>query len=174
MSPEEWSVVWEAVAAVGTVGAVGWAVFTTLAERRKRTEAERELTAEKAASREAKRREQADHVAVWFDVSVGVLGATGTAERSTLQGSVFVGNYSGAPIFNVEVFGVATYSNEVFELGYLGVIPPGSDPWSDSLGAAAEYEHELRVHADFQDVAGVWWRRTSVGKLEEIGRHPLP
>jgi len=168
MSPDWWSVVWEAVAAVGTIGAVGWAVYTTLAERRKRTRAEQELTAEKAASRTAKRREQADHVAVWFDRNdVQVFpGSAQTFENSF----VVVGNYSSAPIFNVSVSGEALVSGKSFTFEHANVIPPAPEPWTAPLRDAADYFGELLVCVRFQDVAGVVWQRWSNGDLEEMAR----
>lgn len=171
MRPEEWSVVWEGIAAIGTMGAVGWAVYTTLAERRKRSVAEHELTAEKTASRVAKHREQAEHVAVWFDTyTTPSFESGGTVDL--VIGAAKVGNYSSAPIFNAVVSGEAWLSEETFALGHARVVPPGSEPWSASLGRAAEYASELLLQVEFQDVAGVWWRRTSHGNLQELPGRP--
>lgn len=175
MSLNAWSVLWEAIAAIGTVGAVGWAMYTTITERRKRTDAENALTAEKASSRIAKRREQAEHVAVWFEVE-DLTMAVGDTFHSTPYGKALVGNYSGAPIFNVVVSGDAWLSEQAWvDLGHTRVVPPGSEPWSTDLDGAAEYANELLVQVDFHDVAGVRWRRTSEGKLEEVpGSGPVP
>lgn len=166
-----WSVFWEAIAAVGTVGAVVWAVYTTLAERRKRTEAEQELTAEKASSRVAKRREQANHVGIWH-TQKQVQGIRDGRVASVAAGRAHVGNYSSAPIFNAFVSAEALLSKKTFQIGYTNVVPPGSDPWVVSLGGAAEYTGELMLNVVFQDVAGVTWRRFSNGHLEEIASEP--
>ena len=161
-----WSVVWEAVAAVGTMLAVVWAVITTVTERRKRSAVEKELTAEKAASRVAKRREQAEHVAVWIDTEqVSVPAKLG---RGFDMSVAVVGNYSSAPIFLVAVTGDAVLSDKSFVIEHVNVVPPVPDPWTASLGDADEYRGELLVHVEFSDVAGVRWRRSSNGDLEEL------
>lgn len=166
-----WSVLWEAVAAIGTMGAVGWAVYTTLAERRKRTEAERELTAEKASSRVAKRREQANHLAIWH-TKKQIQGVRNGRVAPVMTGRAHVGNYSSAPIFNAFVSAEALLSKKTFQLGYTNVVPPGSESWSVPLGEAAEYTGELLLNVVFQDVAGVTWRRFSNGYLEEVAPEP--
>jgi hypothetical protein len=167
VSPEEWSVVWEAVAAVGTMGAVGWAVYTTLAERRKRSETEDALTKEQAASRMAKRRQQAEHVAVWFEMESLRLVARGRPEGAP-WGTALVGNYSSAPIFNVAVSAEAVAAGKRFALGNTNVVPPGAEPWRNDLGEAADHRAQLRLCVEFQDVAGVRWRRWSNGDLEDV------
>ncbi|MEU4388922.1 hypothetical protein [Promicromonospora sp. NPDC023805] len=173
MSPDEWSVVWEGVAAVGTMLAVVWAVFTTLTERRKRSAVEKELTKEQATSRVAKRREQPEHVAVWFEEEYRSLfgggpPSGGKPDLASPHGTAFVGNYSGAPIFNVSVSAEAVLSEESFQLGFTNVVPPGPEPWSVDLAGAAGHGGELLMHVEFQDVAGVRWRRSSGGGLEEM------
>lgn len=170
MNLDEWSLLWEAVAAVGTVVAVGWAVITTISEQRKRTDAENALTEEKAASRNAQRRGQADHIAVRFEVlprPVLVIGRDG-ARHATTRGSAFVGNYSSAPVFNIVVAGEARQAEKIFELGDRNLVPPGSEPWEVDLRDAAEHANELALRVEFSDVAGVRWRRWSNGELEEI------
>lgn len=167
LSPEWWSVVWEGVAAVGTMGAVGWAVYTTLAERRKRSQTEVALTEEQAASRMAKRREQAEHVAVWFEMESLRLVSRERPEGAP-SGFALVGNYSSAPIFNVAVSAEAVVAGRRFALGSTNVVPPGTEPWWKGLGEAAEHRAQLRLCVEFQDVAGVRWRRWSNGDLEDV------
>jgi hypothetical protein len=167
MATVTWSVVWEAVAAVGTVGAVVWAVYTTLTERQKRTETQDALTEEQAASRMAKRREHAEHIAVWFEMDHLRRVARGRP-GGVLSGTALVGNYSSAPIFNVAVSAEAVVAGKRFALGNTNVVPPGNDPWRMDLGEAAEYRGQLRLCVDFQDVAGVRWRRWSNGDLEDV------
>jgi hypothetical protein len=187
-----WSTIWEAVGAVGTVAAVLWAVFTTIHERRKRTDAENRLALEQRHTRDAERRGQANRIVGWIAIQ-----PTGPRDRLLPEPlyarTLHVANNSDSPAFDVRA--TVMESNVP-----LGADDKPLDP--DDVDAESELQfsllqtprllvtnhhwpvlpsgvHEIEVGAKhnrptlrlrlcFRDAAGVEWLRTSDGTLKEV------
>lgn len=194
-----WHDTWEVVGALATAGAVIVALAgirheraktknaddrakvadDRLATERKAADDARATEAEVAAERE--KRAQARLVIAWVSWKVDHRGLGG-AEVGHWIGEY--GNYSTAPVFDVEVelfqrFRHHPQHPEIAEYkadksDEAAVLPPGASDWFDS--GVKDRARKPIVYLYFRDLAGTRWRRMANGELFEINeqREPLP
>lgn len=160
--------------AVASAAAVIWAVLSTLHERRERKAAQNALQKERGESREAAKRDQAQHLVGWFEHVV-----TDHIEEPDddlvmweipveWQPTMYVGNHSGAPVFDVQVTIIRIRDDRRVGTWRRKVLAPGST-WKELRPDDADiHQQDVRVEVVFRDVAGRRWTRHDDGRLEEL------
>lgn len=169
---------WPVLDAIGSFGALVFAVAVAVWSEvgRRKAAAELKETRERQEKTQrahdaAARRSQAELVIAWFEHRV-------VDRRATLDGSdivatrpfVFMVNNSEMPIFDVHIVAVATVSNAQIEAERTPVVPAGTGvhkyPVPESH--APTVDDEMAVVMTFRDLAGVRWERTQDGALREV------
>lgn len=177
-----WSTVWEAAGAIGTVGALAFALHVALEERKERNRENARLAAALEADALERRRAQA--------LSVVVASQT----RRTRVGPRPEGDDTSEPLFHThEAIAWNTSDLPVFRFALAVEIPyravEGCDGsigdedfaclWAATAVAPGEDKTvefkrvdggdlDGRVFAEFTDVNGVRWRRYETGELVEM------
>ncbi|PUB32450.1 hypothetical protein C8K30_101976 [Promicromonospora sp. AC04] len=149
------------VTAIGTLAAVGVAVWVAWREQKHGRE-----------DREERRRENRQAQASLVNAWIGTFLRTGDP-RDDMMGSYVVHNGSTAPIYEFRA---------ILPAGFAGMKPYHTSPIMlvpterpRDLGFEAEpveFSSDAPVEITFRDAAGIWWRRTTDGLLRELAGRP--
>ncbi len=173
-SPSDW---WEALTALGTVGAVVVALLLAGAERSRRKKAEGQLDQQRTAELDAGQRAIAELVSAWVDVqAVPSVDATHYVRKAT----VHVENQSDSPAYNANIcMGVQNAADRWTPVGPLAVplplpvLPPKSNQtWDITLPLMAcsvdlgGLTYQPAAAIAFSDPTGQRWARGFDSTLE--------
>lgn len=131
-----------------------------------RRTAQAELAKEREASREAAKRAQAERVVGWFRHAPGDQRRA-DGQPTGRQPKVCVGNYSDAPIFDVELTAVTSRDSTPVVHSRLkwDFLPPGVH---ETPVAPVLKNESVDVVVEFRDVAGVRWKRPPNTSPQEV------
>lgn len=169
---ERWHEAWEILGAIGSAFAALVALWLASRERVDRQAAERDRDEAREAQKRAElaetrrmREAQARSVVVWADHLVDVLP---TGRRNIAR--VGAANYSDKPImdvrFRIDGEALPLVLDHV-DRSSLPVLHPEMSTTASHVGGPTTPAND-DIGAEFRDAAGVWWRRSAAGGLEEL------
>ncbi len=169
---DDWSVVWNALAAIFTGAAVLWAVRSTIEERRLRRKTEEKLDEERKEESLRKSMEPAKQVMIWHtEVITGGKFYTSETEFYTkpMEVKFDIGCYnaSSTPITSLG-FGFFKGSNVTYLAKSLPVLHPGKEITFESETFSLEDANGGETFVSFFDSSGRYCRRTSNGGVSHI------
>jgi hypothetical protein len=121
-----------------------------------RIAAQAELRNERAASQETAKRAQAERVVSWFRHAPAELQRV-DGQPSVRRPTICVGNYSDAPIFDVELIAVTSRDSKLIVSLKWDFLPPGIQETPVDI---VQKNEQVNVVVGFRDVAGVRWTRS--------------
>lgn len=183
---ERWSDLWVMLASVGTLVAVGIAIWSSARESKARKAAEARAAAaereraeemarsgdERARNLESQRLAQARQMIAWIEHRPADPGRPffdSTGERQLRQEHVLCYvNHSDAPVFKVELHIYWRWKNNDAVIREIAVVPGGA---RDEIVLPAELQADAADAtgmALFRDLNGLHWRRWENGYLNEM------
>lgn len=158
------------VTSIGTVGAVGTALWLGVVEVRRFNRSE-------VRNRQTQERAQAAQLAAW--VEVHPYYSERSDEPEGFHGDVSVINPSGRPLYDLQLSTlVAPWDDESREVAGppeptnwdLGVLPPGAVRTTRYRDVG--YASDSPITCTFRDADDHWWRHTETGYLERLSGDP--
>ena len=167
---------WDALSAIGTVGAVVVALLLAWFERRRARRSERELEVQRRGQLEVGRRAVAEMVSAWVEIT---MVSSSTGDHYVRRATLHVDNQSNEPVYNASVcVGIPGEAQDWIPVGALAAPLPlpvvaarSGQTWDITLPlmACSSDIGGLSQHASaalaFSDPSGQRWVRSFDGHL---------